>query len=174
MVLRLRLLLALILFLITILIGIIVLNHFSRRGLLYSTAFLYQTNFSLFTTQLPSIAPFSILPTLIAVGVGLWWGAIDSTFRRLQPHLSMAESPKQLSQGVGLSYESSYWIHAAVKAAFNKHWLLSLITFGTFLCSICKFPFHASINTTTGLPEFQSQFPCQRCFNARREPYMNF
>lgn len=126
---------ALITALILLLTAIIILYHFSQRSLLYQSAFVYQAN----VLNISTIAPFSVLSTLIAVGVGLWWAAIDSTFRRLQPYLTMANAPTRLYSGASLSYQSSYWVWATTKALSNKHWLLCLVTLGTSLSPVCKF-----------------------------------
>ena len=75
---------------------------------------------------------------LIAVGIGLWWSAIDENFRRLQPFLAMSNDNLKYSQGINPSYKSSYWVWAAPKAARNRHWLLFLITLGATLTPICR------------------------------------
>lgn len=134
--------LALLLILIVVLVAVLILYNFSERSLLYDKIFTYHTNISVFSTEAPSIAPFSIIPTFIAVVVAAWWAAMDSVFRKLQPYLLMAKGPVPLSRGPGLSYESSSWLYAATKSAFNGHWLLFLLTFGTCLCSVCELYFH--------------------------------
>lgn len=131
--LRSRILTALLITLTSFLVAIIVLYSYSKRSLLYQTAFVYETSYE----HIPSLTPFSMLPTLLAVGTGLWWGAIDTTFRRLQPYLSMTEAPTSLQHGAKLTYSSSYWLWAALKAASNKHWLLCLVTLGTSLLQVC-------------------------------------
>ncbi|KAF2146972.1 uncharacterized protein K452DRAFT_337305 [Aplosporella prunicola CBS 121167] len=165
-VLRLRTIIALVIFLIALLISVVILNDFSKKNLLYDKTFVYQGSVSILKTQTLMIAPFSTLPTLLAVVVGLWWGAMDTTFRRLQPYLSMAETPKPVPQGIGLSYESSYWIYAAIKSAWNRHWILSSLTLGTFLCSIFTITMSALLQRGTGI-RFEN-FPLER--NLRLRP----
>lgn len=138
LVLRLRTLLTLGLYLATLVTAILVLHHFAQRSSLYRTAFVYQATIPVFGIH--TLAPFSLLPTLLAVLVGLWWGSIDVTFRRLQPYLSMVEAPQPLVRGANLSYQSSYWLRASFKAALNQHWLLLLVTVGTSLSPIRKYP----------------------------------
>lgn len=135
-VIRLRAFIALLLLLVAVVAAIIVLKSFADRSLLYQSAFVQQA--TLLDTRVSSGSWISIITTLVAVVIGLWWGAMDTTFRRLQPYLSMAERPTKISHGAGLSYQSSYWIWAAVKAALNKHWLLSFVTVGTSLSPIRK------------------------------------
>jgi hypothetical protein len=119
-------------------VAIIVLNRFANRSRLYQSVFTHQTNMALLG-RLGSFAPFSILPTLFAVVLGLWWDGIDNTFRNLQPFVSMSRAPTKASKGIYLSYQSSYWLWASVKAASNKHWLLTITTLGTFLCQARRF-----------------------------------
>lgn len=139
--LRLPALLGLVALLGGVIAGVVVLYHFAESVGLYEKAFVYQVQVSFFSNGIASVAPFSIIPTLIATGIGLWWGAIDENFRRLTPYLQMSRENPQLSRGAGLSYQSSFWLWACTKAALNRHWLLSLLTFGSSLSPICKFLF---------------------------------
>jgi hypothetical protein len=123
----------------------VVLNDFSERSRLHQTFFVYQTNLAVFKESVTGISPVSIIPTLFAVGVGLWWSAMDKNFRRLQPFISMSKSPTTFSHGASLSYQTSYWLWAAIRAARNKHWLLCLITIGTTFSQVCEY----RIDTTT-------------------------
>ena len=110
----------------------------SRRSALYQTIFVYQKNISVgkgFTTD---IAPYSIIPTLLAVIVKLWWGALEGTFKRLQPSVTMARRPTKASEALSLSYVDSVMLWASWKASKNKHWLLALITLGAFLTEVCE------------------------------------
>jgi hypothetical protein len=137
--LRLPALIGLVVALVAIVVGICVLYHYAEASDLYQKAFVYQFKVSFFSGSLSSIAPFSMIPTIIAVGIGLWWSAMDENFRRLQPYLSMAKHDPPYKQGVDLSYQTSYWFWAATKAAFNKQWLLFLVTLGSTLSPICAF-----------------------------------
>ncbi|KAJ5986192.1 hypothetical protein N7451_010557 [Penicillium sp. IBT 35674x] len=134
--LRLPALLGLVVLLGAVIAGIVVLYHFAESVGLYEKAFVYQVQVSFFSNGIASVAPFSMIPTLIATGIGLWWGAIDENFRRLTPYLQMSRENPQLSRGAGLSYQASFWLWACVKAALNRHWLLSLLTFGSSLSPI--------------------------------------
>ncbi|KAF2195642.1 hypothetical protein K469DRAFT_744158 [Zopfia rhizophila CBS 207.26] len=101
---------------------------------LYQTASVYQASIPFFNTQISSVAPYSIVPTLRAVGLGLWWDTLDKSFRTVQPYLSMWKDEASISHG--LSYRSTYWAWAALKSASNKHWLLSFITIGSTPCQV--------------------------------------
>lgn len=138
-VIRLRMLLAFLGCLVVFLIAITVLRSFARRGKLHQSLFVFETTLSFLNGPLSTIAPFSILPTLFAVAIGVWWDALDQLFRSLQPYLSMAEpGGTKPSQGPNLSYQYSYWFWAAAKAAKNKHWVLVLVTLGSTLSQLCK------------------------------------
>ncbi|KAE8151048.1 hypothetical protein BDV25DRAFT_153274 [Aspergillus avenaceus] len=135
-VLRLPSLLGLILCLVAVLVGVVVLYHFARTSKLYEQAFIYQASITIFDKRVSTIGPFSIIPTVIAVGIGLWWGLIDSNFCRLQPFLAMAKRHRPLSQSVYISYQSSYWMWATIKTAMNRHWMLFWVTLGTAISPI--------------------------------------
>ncbi|KAF2626407.1 hypothetical protein BU25DRAFT_97872 [Macroventuria anomochaeta] len=45
----------------------------------------------------------------------------------------MSYKTKSPFHGIALSYASSFWIWASLKAARNRRWLLSLIALTTFL-----------------------------------------
>lgn len=135
-VIRVGILALLIAVLLTVASAILVLYSFARRSLLYRRAFVYETTLPLFEKSLPAVSAYSIMSTLIGVGIGMWWGVLDETFRRLQPFLSMTEKPTPLSKGAALSYRSIYWSTAAWRAASKGHWILCLVTLGTCLCPI--------------------------------------
>jgi hypothetical protein len=137
--LRLPALIGMVVVLVAMVVGVGVLYHYAQASDLFQKAFVYQLDVSFFSGSMSSIAPFSMIPTIIAVGIGLWWSAIDENFRRLQPYLSMAKHDPPYRQGVDLSYQTSYWFWAATKAAFNKQWLLFLVTLGSTLSPICTF-----------------------------------
>ncbi|KAJ5552258.1 hypothetical protein N7494_001636 [Penicillium frequentans] len=116
--------------------GVAVLYHYAESYRLYGKAFVYEIQLSMFGSDISSIAPFSMIPTVIATLLGLWWGAIDGDFRRLQPFLAMSDRNPPYKKGVDLSYQTSYWFWAAGKAVFNKHWMLFLVTLGSTLSPV--------------------------------------
>ncbi|KAB8232676.1 DUF3433 domain-containing protein [Aspergillus alliaceus] len=150
-VLRLPTLLALLLCLVVVLVGVVVLYHFAQLSKLYKKAFVYQASISIFNKQVSTVGPFSMVPTLIAVGIGLWWGAIDNNFCRLQPFLAMAKRYRPLSESVYLSYQSSYWMWATIKAILNRHWMLVLVTLGTAVSPIFTTSMSALFQHETGV-----------------------
>jgi hypothetical protein len=129
---------AILLFLFILIAGIAVLFIESRRSALYQTAFVYQKSISFGNGITANLTPYSIIPTLIAVIVKLWWGALEGTFKKLQPYIMMARQPTKASRGLTLSYIDSVMLWASWKAATKSHWLLALISLGTFTTEICK------------------------------------
>jgi hypothetical protein len=85
-----------------------------------------------------ALAPYSIIPTLIALSIKLWWASIDETFRRLQPFVTMAEKATPNSRGATSSYANTPLIWTAVKAAMNREFLLTVVAIGAVLTQICK------------------------------------
>ncbi|KAG4428582.1 hypothetical protein IFR05_015933 [Cadophora sp. M221] len=119
-----------------LLVTIAVLYWYSQSHGLYQSAFVYQVEWNIGNYSLGYIAPYSIIPTLFAVIVGLWWGALESIFRTAQPFISMAKGPTTGGKGAGLSYQSSYLAWAGVRAVSRKHWLLAFVCTGAFLAQI--------------------------------------
>jgi len=132
---------ALLFSIVAVAVTILILRHFAEKQQLYRTAFVYQVDLGVLNARL---APYSVIATLIAVGISLSWEAIDKHIRILQPYLAMTQKPARAKNGVTLSYQSSYWAWAAGKAGFNKHWLLLLVATGTTLCQVCKLVLHIS------------------------------
>lgn len=125
-----------------------VLHSFAIKGHLYRSAFVYRLSVGSLKAQ---ISPFSVIATLVAVSLALCWDMIDRHMRVLQPYLHMAKEPTITRRGACLSYQSSYWLWAAGKAAMNRHWLLSLITAGTTLFQICECTIHIARQTSSVL-----------------------
>ena len=116
-------------------VAIIVVQHFASRQMLWRSAFVYQLDLRVFNAR---FSPQSILATLLAVGVSMWWDAMDKVLRTMQPFLSMSNSTVDVRHGAGLSYQTSYWFWTSIRAARNSHWLLTLLTFGTTLSQVRK------------------------------------
>lgn len=135
-VLRLRYLTILAVFLTLLIVGLVVLKHFADQHELSQTAFVYQTQISFFNKTVPTIAPYSVLPTFLAVVVSLWWDSLDKSLRGLQPYISMSKSSPSLKKGAGMQYQTSYWVWAAFRAVKNQHWLLLVITIGSTLSQV--------------------------------------
>ena len=125
----------LIMLLLALIICIGILFAFSHGPGLYESAFVYQLNVSIFKSPVATLAPYSIVPTLVAVTVSLWWGSLEETFRRLQPFVTMTKEPTAISCGATLSYASSYLLWAAAKAISKRHWVPCIGLYGCLLCT---------------------------------------
>lgn len=116
-----------------LLVTIAVLDYFSLRDGLYQSVFVYQVELNIDDYSLGYIAPYSIVPTLLAVIVGLWWGALESIFRTAQPFISMAKGPTTGGKGSGISYQPSYLAWAGIRAINRQHWVIAFVCTGAFL-----------------------------------------
>lgn len=130
----------LLLLLLAVLVTIAALYQYSRARGFYQTAFVYSIHTKFQESTGGGINIASILTTLLAVGVGLWWGSLDTTLRKAQPFLELAraEHPAPGWKGVSVSYISSYLLWAAWRAAKRGHWVLGILCTGTFLSQICE------------------------------------
>ena len=81
-------------------------------------------------------APYSIVPTLLAVALMLWWDAMDQKLRQLQPFVSMTKQATSLENGAKLSYAATPILWIIGKAARNQHLLVSVVAFGVLLSQI--------------------------------------
>ncbi|KEF53489.1 uncharacterized protein A1O9_10464 [Exophiala aquamarina CBS 119918] len=140
-------------------VTISVLLGFSETDDLYQTAFVYQIDFAVAGMQLDAINPAAVLTTFLAACITLWWGAVESSIRKLQPFLALAKGPVRTEDGTGLSYETSYLLWAAVKAIKRSHWLLALVSCGAFYAEIFTISMSALWSRTHSEKNFVSQIP---------------
>ncbi|KAI9796263.1 MAG: hypothetical protein M1833_006432 [Piccolia ochrophora] len=117
---------------------------------LYQKALTYQLDISMSSRYITSLAPYSIIPTLFAVAIKLWWGSLEEVYKRLQPYVAMTKRPSSVTKDLVTCYVNSPPIWATWKALSRKHWLLAVICSGAFLTEICEFlsysPYIASVN----------------------------
>ncbi|KAF1965119.1 hypothetical protein BU23DRAFT_629080 [Bimuria novae-zelandiae CBS 107.79] len=147
---KIRVLLLLLFYIAVLIIAITVVHKFASDSDLKKGFFIYRLNVDTLG-RLGSFTPFSIIPTALAVLLGLWWNSLDVTFRVLQPYVSMSQAPREISRGAYVSYQSSYWLWATGKATKNRHWLLALVTFGTLLAQAFTIATSALFEQTTGV-----------------------
>ncbi|RYC64314.1 hypothetical protein CHU98_g1918 [Xylaria longipes] len=129
-------LIVLIIMLTVVTIAILTLYIYSQGHKLYQRAFVYTISVSVTGVDLGDVNPASIITTLVAVTIGLWWGSLDTNLRRAQPFLALAVGPVSGFKGASISYRSSYLLWASARAARRKHWLLFLVCTGAFLSQI--------------------------------------
>ncbi|PVH93069.1 hypothetical protein DM02DRAFT_604449 [Periconia macrospinosa] len=155
-----------------LLIAISVLHEIAVDGALYQGVFVYQVDTSLFSDYWAAFSPFSFLPSIIAILIGLWWGSLDGTIRSLEPYVSMSRSPKPMASGVGLAWTSSYWIWASVRAIRKKNWGIAGLTLGTTLSQILIVSMSALFEINSG----SSLVPLkvQRSLELRQNPIIQY
>ncbi|KAI0096452.1 hypothetical protein GGR51DRAFT_567199 [Nemania sp. FL0031] len=120
------------------LIAIAYLYWYSDAFGLYQTAFVYAFDVSVGGLDLGDVNPASLITTIVAVIIGLWWGSLDTVLRRIQPYLVLAKRPitRSGSEAVSISYVSSYLLWATWRAIKRSHWVLALVCTGAFLSEI--------------------------------------
>jgi hypothetical protein len=128
-------------FLALIIGALVAVYRISEGPGLSQSAFVYSENISVGGRLITSFAPYSIIPTLIAVLVKLWWEVVEETFRRLTPFLAMVQGPRKPSDGAALSYITTPILWVTFVAAKKKHWLLALVTFGAFSAEVLQISF---------------------------------
>ena len=118
--------------------ALIALFVVSKGPGLHQSALVFQTNLALHSKSIVGLAPYSIKPTIFALAVKLWWGALEEAFKRLQPYVTMAKNPTKPSHGIALSYINSPMVLASGRAFRKGHWLLALVSLGAFWTEVCK------------------------------------
>ncbi|THX43800.1 hypothetical protein D6D10_00823 [Aureobasidium pullulans] len=109
-----------------------VLYNLSRTGRLSQALLVDQLNIDVLELS-TTLTPYSIIPTLIAVAVKLWFRASAETFKRLQPFVSIADSPSSTSDSVSAEYANTPIALVSIKALKHSHWILALIGAGAFV-----------------------------------------
>jgi hypothetical protein len=134
-----------------IMAGLMVIFALSRGPGLYQTALTYQDNLTVAGHSVYALAPFSVLPTLLAAIVKLWWGSFDDTFRRLTPFLSMVRGPQRPANGALLSCITTPILWITAVAIKKRHWFLALVTFGAFTTEVLQVTMSALWTTEPGV-----------------------
>ena len=110
----------------------------SRTNGLFGRSLTYELNFHVGNT-VSRLAPYSIIPTLVAVGFKLWYAAVADTLCRQQPFHSMLDQPKLLSQSVLTEYANVPLAVIPFKAFKYGHWLLFIAGLGALSSEFCKY-----------------------------------
>lgn len=125
--------------LVALMATLIGLYEYSEKSGLSGSAVLSQIVIGDVESPLGSISAYSVVPTLLTVLIGLWWGALKARFRTYQPFISTARQPEDSARGSGLSYQSSYLVWACIRAGYRYHLLLSFVCLGAVLSQIREF-----------------------------------
>jgi hypothetical protein len=159
-----RVLVGLVAFLCAIQIALATLYHYTEIDILTASFFTYRVDIK-GIDSLESFSPFSIIPALCAVLVTMWWEAIEKCCRELQPLIAMSRKPTPVSKGLNLSYSSSLWFWASIKAARNRHWILTSITVGSLLAQARKLDVHLTMRKSMNTNESTLCSHCNALFN---------
>jgi hypothetical protein len=164
--------------------ALFVLFHMSRaKAGIHQSAFVYQLSLDVLGAT-TTMAPYSIIPTLCAVGIKLWFEAIGDVFKRLQPYITMSKAPTKLPNSVLAEYVNTPTPFVSVKAIQHSHWLLVMIGLGALATEVFTVGMSAlweleirNINNTFSLPRRLALrntpivFPWSR--DARGGPYFS-
>jgi hypothetical protein len=119
--------------------AIAILYAYASDNQLWRETFIYEVDLELIQDSVARFTPFSIIPTLLAVIVAMWWDAIHHKFCQLQPFIAMTKPEGiKLDEGAGLHYNGTNWVKTAYRAAKNGHWLLWFAVMSNFLCQLRK------------------------------------
>jgi len=124
----------LLVFLLALLGGILALYEVARDRGLYRAAFVYEYDVGSITV----FAPYSIIPTLLAIITKLWFESIEDVLKRVQAFTSMAYTPTGLSRSLLAEYSNTPSVLTSVKALEHSHWMLTLIGIIALVTEICK------------------------------------
>jgi len=105
---------------------------------LHQAPFIYQMNMNLLQKS-TTLAPYKILPTVLALGVKLWFGAVGDTLKLLQPYISMVKGPVPITKSVTAEYVNTPIAMATMKALINTHWILALVALGALATEFCQY-----------------------------------
>lgn len=135
-------------FLLILLAAIATFYQISRTSGIHQVPFVYEFKTQIFDAA-ATLAPYSILPTLIAVGVKLWIAAVGETLKRFQPYIAMAHAPIPLKDSVLVEYLNAPIALVSLKAVKHSHWILALAGLGALATEICKS--YSRLNSCAGL-----------------------
>lgn len=121
-----------------LLVGLIVLYELSLEAGLHQTSLLYQMHINLAQTS-ATLAPYSIIPTLLAIGAKLWFAVAADVVQRYQPFITMVNRPMELYKSVSVEYLNTPTALVSLKALKSSHWLLALVGVAAFASEACRF-----------------------------------
>jgi hypothetical protein len=117
--------------------AIATLYAMSSTAGLRQAPFVYQMDLNVLQGS-ATLAPYKILPTLLALVVKLWFGAVGDTLKSLQPYISMVKRPVPTTKSVLAEYVNTPLAVATTKALNNAHWTLALVALGALATEICE------------------------------------
>jgi hypothetical protein len=132
-----------VLFLILLLGGLVVLYDVSRKTGLHQASFLYRMHINFAQTS-ATLAPYSIIPTFLAIGAKLWFAMAGDVVQRYQPFIMMVRKPTQLSKCVSAECCGVPTALVSFRALGYPHWLLASVGAAVFFSEARRFnaPLH--------------------------------
>ena len=84
-----------------------------------------------------ALAPYSVIPTLICLGIMICWASMAMTIRTLQPYISMARKTA-LSPRDPAPYVNINLLWTLGSAAWNREYILSMVALCGILSQVCR------------------------------------
>lgn len=122
---------------VALIIALFMLYKISLSHGLFDRALVYELDLHI-GEAISRLAPYSILPTLIAVGFKLWYNAVAETISRQQPFRSMLNRPALLTSSIATDYGNIPMALTMFRACKNNHWLLALAGLGVLGGEVCE------------------------------------
>ena len=133
-----RTFLGLLLLISSFLAGIAWLWTYAKNGSLRQSIFTHSSEIRLNNSESLKYTPISIIPTFVAVCIGLWWGAVQQTFYCLHPYLILSSPAGVPLRSVQGSCNPTNWCSSLVKSFCERHMSLFMLVIGCFLCQFRK------------------------------------
>lgn len=115
--------------LVAVIATLAVLYRLSQTVKLHQQALVYEAHLSVASVA-TSLAPYPIVPTLLAVGIKLWYGAVEGTLKRLQPFSAMLDQPRPLKDSILVEYANSPLIFGSIRAVRHSDWIFASACLG--------------------------------------------
>ncbi|THX54559.1 hypothetical protein D6D06_05427 [Aureobasidium pullulans] len=113
-------------FLFSLLAVLAVLYRLSSSTGFYQTSVAYQLQLHIAQTT-ATLAPYTIVPTFLAIGAKLWFAMVTDSVQKYQPFVAMMGRPAKLSESISVEYHNTPTALVSLKALKSSHWLLALL-----------------------------------------------
>jgi hypothetical protein len=105
---------------------------------LYQASLVHQVHIDIAQTS-AMLAPYSIIPTFLAIGAKLWFAMAGDTVQRYQPFIAMVKKPTELYRSISVEFLNTPLTLVSLKALRSSHWLLALVGAAAFSSEVCTF-----------------------------------
>jgi hypothetical protein len=105
---------------------------------LYQASLVHQVHIDIAQTS-AMLAPYSIIPTFLAIGAKLWFAMAGDTVQRYQPFIAMVKKPTELYRSISVEFPNTPLTLVSLKALRSSHWLLALVGAAAFSSEVCTF-----------------------------------